>query len=97
VRHGLATDPTLAGRLEAAVRRRSANLHGAGGVPAPLVDALTVYAAGGTDPRALARGEEAVRGLLALMHGNRQKRLVHAGFAPDAAQLLSDLHTPNFM
>jgi hypothetical protein len=25
------------------------------------------------------------------------KRLVHAGFTPAQAQLLSELHTPNFM
>jgi hypothetical protein len=31
------------------------------------------------------------------MHDGRLKRLVHAGFAPEQAQLLSDLHTPNFM
>ena len=97
VRHGLATDPTLGARLEASVRRRSANLHGAGGVPAPLIDALTIYAARGIDPTALARGEEAVRELLHTMGENRQKRLLHAGFSPEAAALLSDLHTPNFM
>jgi hypothetical protein len=31
------------------------------------------------------------------MHEGRLKRLVHAGFTADEAQVLSDLHTPNFM
>jgi len=31
------------------------------------------------------------------MHEGRMKRLQHAGFPPAQAQLLSDLHTPNFM
>src|SRR5437870_13282393 len=34
VRDGLANDPNLYGRLEEAVRRRAAALHGVGGVPA---------------------------------------------------------------
>jgi hypothetical protein len=97
VRHALAADPTLAARLEAAVRRRAATLDGAGGVPAPIQDALTVLAAGSDEPRAIARGHEAYRALLADMHEGRLKRLVHAGFGADAAERLSQLHTPNFM
>lgn len=97
VRHALAHDPALYGRLEAAVRRRAAAMSSAGGVPAPLQDALTVLAAGGTAPTALARGHEAFRELLHVMHANRTKRLEHAGFTPDQARTLSDLHTPNFM
>lgn len=31
------------------------------------------------------------------MHENRTKRLEHAGFTREQAQILSDLHTPNFM
>ncbi|MGH3055469.1 MAG: ferritin-like domain-containing protein, partial [Gaiellaceae bacterium] len=49
VRHGLAHDPTLFGRLEAAVRRRAVSLYDAGGAPAPLLDALTILAARGTE------------------------------------------------
>jgi hypothetical protein len=96
VRHGLATDPELYGRLEAAVRRRSAAL-GADQVPAPLADALTVLAAGGVEPRAVRRGHDAYRELLHTMHENRMRRLSHAGFDAAQAQTLSDLHTPNFM
>jgi hypothetical protein len=97
VRHAMAHDAGLAGRLEAAVRRRSATLHGAGGVPAPVQDALTVLAAGGTEPSRVARGHEAFRRLLDTMHVNRVRRLRHAGFPEAEAERVSGLHTPNFM
>lgn len=97
VRFGLANDPSLYQRLENAVRRRSATLHGAGGVPAPLQDALTILAAGGIEPRSIARGHDSYRELLETMHFSRIKRLTHAGFTADQADTISRLHTPNFM
>lgn len=97
VRHALAHDPTLYGRLEAAVRRRAATMHNAGGVPAAIQDALTILAAGGADPKAVARGHEAFRELLDTMHEQRVKRLMNGGFTPEQAQTISELHTPNFM
>ncbi|MCR9115445.1 MAG: ferritin-like domain-containing protein [bacterium] len=97
VRHALAHDATLYSRLEAAVRRRAATLSNVGGAPAPLQDGLTVLAAGGTDSKAIARGHDSFRELLNTMHLSRVKRLEHAGFTAAQAQLLSDLHTPNFM
>ncbi len=97
VRHALAHDATLFERLEAAVRRRAATLHDAGGVPAALQDALTILAAGGTEPRAVARGHEAFRDLLRTMHEARVKRLERAGFTPEQALVFSELHTSNFM
>ena len=97
VRAGLTADPNLYSRLEAAVRRRAAALHGIDGVPAPLQDALTVLAGGSTECRALARGHEAFRELLETMHLNRVRRLGYAGFTPMQAETISDLHTPNFM
>jgi len=97
VRHVLSVDPLAAGRLEAAVRRRAAALHGIDGVPAPIQDALTILAAGGDGPTLVARGHEAFRQLLVDMHEGRLKRLAHAGFTPEQARVLSDLHTPNFM
>jgi TusA-related sulfurtransferase len=97
VRHALAHEPTLYARLEAAVRRRAATRSGGGGVPDGLQDGLTILAAGGTSPQAVARGHEAFRELLHTMHDNRVKRLQHAGFTAQQAQTLSDLHTPNFM
>ena len=97
VRHALAHDDTLYARLEKAVRRRAATLAGIGGVPAPVQDALTVYAAGGSDPRRVARGHDAYRELLATMHEGRIRRLCSAGFTAEQANTISDLHTPNFM
>lgn len=97
VRHALGHDPSLYGRLEAAVRRRAATMASAAGVPAPLADALTILAAGGDDPRGVRKGHDAFRELLETMSSNRTKRLEHAGFSPEQAKTLSDLHTPNFM
>lgn len=97
VRHALAHDAALYARLEAAVRKRAATLADLAGVPAPLHDALVVYAAGSTAPAAIARGHEAFRALLETMHENRVKRLKTAGFDEAQARTLSDLHSPNFM
>jgi hypothetical protein len=41
--------------------------------------------------------EEALRELLAVMHESRVRRLRSAGFDADRAQVLSNLHPPNFM
>jgi TusA-related sulfurtransferase len=97
VRHALAHDATLYGRLEAAVRKRATTLADVGGVPAALHDALVIYAAGSTAPDAVAKGHEAFRTLLETMHENRVRRLKTAGFSETQAQTLSDLHSPNFM
>jgi len=97
VRHALSHDPSLYPRLEAAVRRRAATLAGVASVPAPVQDALTMLAAGGTEPRSIARGHEAFRDLLDTMHQSRIKRLLHAGFNAQQAEAISDLHTANFM
>lgn len=97
VKHALEHDASLFARLEAAVRRRAASLHGAGGVPAAIQDSLTVLAARGTEPASIARGHDAFRALLEEMHSNRVKRLRQAGFTDAQAGILSDLHTPNFM
>jgi TusA-related sulfurtransferase len=97
VRHALAHDETLHARLEASVRRRAATLAGTGGVPAPVQDALTIYAAGACDSRRVARGHDAFRELLVTMHEGRIRRLRSAGFTEGQAAVISDLHTPNFM
>jgi len=97
VRHGLLNDPKLYERLESAVRRRAAMLHGLEGVPMALQDALTILAAGGTEPRQVAEGHERFRNLLDTMHSSRIKRLEHAGFTSEQAETISRLHTPNFM
>jgi TusA-related sulfurtransferase len=97
IRHGLSHDETLYRRLETAVRRRATSLAGAGSVPSPVQDALTILAAGGTEPRRVAQGHEAFRDLLDAMHQSRIKRLMHAGFDAEQAETISKLHTPNFM
>ncbi|HYC90453.1 MAG TPA: ferritin-like domain-containing protein [Thermoanaerobaculia bacterium] len=97
VRAALACDSTLYARLEQAVRHRAATLHGVAGVPAPVQDALIVLAARGTEPGAVARGHAAFRELLDTMHASRVKRLLHAGFTPEQADTISQLHTANFM
>jgi TusA-related sulfurtransferase len=97
VRHALAHVPGVAERLEAAVRRRAATLAGVSSVPAPIQDALTVLAAGGTESASIARGHRAFRNLLETMEAARIKRLITAGFSQEQAQLFSQLHTPNFM
>jgi hypothetical protein len=97
VKHAMAHDATLYARLEAAVRRRAATMSSAGGVPAPIADALAILAARGDDPRSVRRGHAAFRELLETMHINRRKRLESAGFTADQARVLSELHTPNFM
>jgi TusA-related sulfurtransferase len=96
VRHALAADPTLARRLEQAVRRRAAVVSG-GGIPAPVQDAFTILAARGDHPADVARGHDAFRALLETMQQNRQRRLAAAGFSDKQAAHLSALHTPNFM
>lgn len=97
VRHALSHDASLYPRLEAAVRRRATTLAGVASVPAPVQDALTMLAAGGTDPGQIARGHEAFRELLDTMHQSRIKRLLHAGFSAEQAETISSLHTANFM
>ena len=97
VRRAMEGDPQLCGRLERAVARRAATLHGIDGVPPPVQDALVVFAAGSAAPGPLARGEDAFRELLAEMHDGRIRRLRSAGFDEAAATRISDLHTPNFM
>lgn len=97
VKHALNNDPGVYQRLEAAVRKRSATLAGVGKVPALVQDALTILAAGGTNPAAVAKGHKAFQELQVTMHENRVKRLVNAGFNDAQAETISDLHTPNFM
>ena len=97
VRHALAHDPGLFVRLEAAVRRRAATLHGIESVPAPIQDSLTVLAARGALPREISKGHQAFQQLLEDMHASRVKRLQSAGFTREQAETLSGLHTSNFM
>lgn len=90
-------DPTLRGRLRAAVERRHSALLDTAGLNAGVFDALAVLAAGAWTPHAIARGYAAVERLQADMDDGRQRRLLRLGFPPDEAAALSALHTRNFM
>lgn len=90
-------DPTLRGRLAAAIERRNTALAHTAGLNAEVFDALVVLAANGWQPAALRRGYAAVTGLVAEMDSGRRSRLMRLGFSPDEAAALSALHTRNFM
>lgn len=97
VKHALKHDAGMYKRLEDAVRKRNSTLAGVGKVPAAVQDSLTILAAGGTNPEAIAKGHKHFQELLEVMHENRVKRLYAAGFTFDQAEAISALHTPNFM
>ncbi len=90
-------DPTLRGKLRAAVERRHDALVDTAGLNADVFDALVVLAAGEWTPAAIARGYRAVRQLQHTMDEGRRQRLARLGFPPDEAAELSALHTRNFM
>lgn len=90
-------DPSLRGRLAAAIEHRHDALRDTAGLNAEVWEALVVIAAGSLDPAAIGRGHDAVLGLVREMDDRRRKRLLRLGFAPDAAAALSSLHTRNFM
>jgi hypothetical protein len=90
-------DPTLPGKLRAAIERRHDALVDTAGLNADVFDALVVLAAGGWSPEAIARGHDAVQDLHHAMDDGRRQRLARLGFPPDEAAELSALHTRNFM
>ena len=95
--HQSALDPTLRGKLRAAVERRHDALVDTAGLNADVFDALVVLAAGEWTPAAIARGYRAVEDLDHAMDDGRRQRLARLGFPPDEAAELSALHTRNFM
>ena len=90
-------DPTLPGKLRAAIERRHDALVDTAGLNADVFDALVVLAAGDWTPEAIARGHDAVQDLHHAMDDGRRQRLARLGFPPDEAAELSALHTRNFM
>lgn len=95
--HQAAIDPSLHGRLRAAVERRHDVLLETVGLNQQVFDSLVVLSAGSWQPKAIGRGYAAVDKLQAAMDEGRQRRLVRLGFPPDEAAALSALHTRNFM
>jgi hypothetical protein len=95
--HRLAAEPSLRGRLRAAIERRHQMLLSTAGLSSDVHDALVVLAAGGWTPAAVAAGWERVQQLLVDMDDGRRRRLVRLGFDASEAAELSALHTRNFM
>ena len=90
-------DPSMRGRLAAAIERRHAALSETSGLNALVFDALVLLAAGEWSPAALRRGHAAVVELVGEMDRGRRQRLARLGFSADEAAALSSLHTRNFM
>lgn len=97
VEHQATLDPSMRGRLRAAIERRHDVLVDTAGLNADVFDALVVLAAGEWSPAAIARGYAAIEQLQYDMDQGRQRRLVRLGFPADEAAALSALHTRNFM
>lgn len=97
VRARIAADPSLAARLAAAARARSARIADSGALNPFFDDALVVLAAGGLDPARLPAGVDARARLLEEMAETRTRRLTALGFPPEEARAVSAVHTPNFM
>ncbi|MGH3567216.1 MAG: ferritin-like domain-containing protein [Pseudonocardia sp.] len=97
LQHQSRLDPTLRGRLRAAVERRHDALADTAGLNADVFDSLVVLAAGEWTPEAIARGYRAVQELHHAMDEGRRQRLNRLGFPDDEAAELSALHTRNFM
>jgi TusA-related sulfurtransferase len=96
-RYTLESSAGAARRLAAAVEARAEFLKAVSGVGALIEEALIIYSGGGMAPSALRTGTKRVAELYAAMHNNRIKRLAAVGFETDAADHMSNLHTPNFM
>lgn len=90
-------EPAFRARLRAAVERRHDVLADTAGINEDVLDALTLLAAGGWSPQAIARGHAAVQHLQNEMYEGRRNRLIRLGFPSDEAAELSALHTRNFM
>lgn len=92
-----ALDPSLLGRLAAAIERRHATLASTAGLNELVFDALVLLAAGSWQPTDLRRGHAAVVELVREMDAGRRTRLARLGFDATTAERLSALHTRNFM
>jgi hypothetical protein len=93
----LGREPSVRGRLVAAVEARAAQLAGMTGLDPLVTESLTILAARSLQTAQLAEGARAVRDLMARMGANRVERLRAAGFDERTARHVSDLHTPNLM
>lgn len=90
-------DPALPARLAQAMHRRHAELAQTAGLNERVFESLTLMAAGGYAPHAIARGHARVMQLQADMDMARRTSLAKLGFPAEEAAALSRLHTRNFM
>ncbi len=97
IRWCLGREPELKDELFKAVEVRAAVLDAATGVNPMVQEALAILAGGGAAPEQMVLGVERGRTLYKTMHRNRTRRLTLAGFDPESAMRMSQLHTPNFM
>lgn len=93
----LERDPSLHGRLAAAIERRHDALAQTAGLNEEVFDALVLLAAREWRPGAIGEGYEKVQTLKADMDAGRRARLEKLGFGQAEAGQLSGLHTRNFM
>ena len=96
-RHFLEADPERGEVLRAAVEQRASFLADTSAGSPHVEEALVVLAAGGIGADRLGDGVKAVRQLHQTMHRRRVGRLRQLGFADEAADQISELHTTNFM
>jgi hypothetical protein len=97
LRLALAGDPSVKGRLVAAVEARAARLTGMTGLDPLVTESLAIMAARSLQPAQLAEGAGAVRELLGRMAASRIERLLAAGLDERTARYVADLHSPNLM
>jgi hypothetical protein len=97
LKHQLQRRPGDLDMLVEAVESRAEAIAATTGATPFVMEALAVLAGGGATPAQMSAGVERVRELYRVMHQNRVQRLTQAGIAPEIADRMSDLHTPNFM
>ena len=93
----LEQQPQLRATLGHAVQSRNDALSATSGLNEEVFDALILLAAGELTPAAIAAGYLRVQQLMLDMATGRQARLEKLGFDKADAQLMSSLHTRNFM
>lgn len=93
----LEKSPELRSRLAAAVVNRHENLSHTSGLNSEVFDSLILLAAGELTPTALAHGYKQVQTLMQEMSDGRRLRLIRLGFSVKEAEILSTMHTRNFM
>ena len=90
-------EPELRARLARAVEQRHRALQGTAGLNDDVFDALVLLAGAAPTPEGVALGWQRVQDLQREMGDSRRARLSRLGFTRDESDVLSSLHTRNFM